>query len=150
MTQTVKRDDVQTYRDEVGRVFTEAVITIPLFLVVLLGIFDYSRIFTLNSIIEDAAVIAGRNAVIAEEITCTDSVAPEFASALDRFSYSGDARISNPPQVVVVSDQNLLQFEVRASLPCVTCSFLQYATGDALEVSRMFTFPVENPGNCTP
>ena len=163
----------ENVRYEDGRAFTEFVIIFPLFMLVLFGVIDFSRVFTFNTQLDDAALVAGREAAVLFELKSPspplgdhrDELENLFRTTLDRYDFPLGVNVTSwvaaAPTMNVVSsapcipppppgapvDVYTLALEINAEIPCITCKFI-LGTARGFNVERTFHFPIENPDFC--
>ena len=141
---------------EHGRAFTEVVIVLPLFMLIVFGTIDFSRMLTFHTQLVDAAMQAGREASL-EENNCLAALNPLIQQYWDRYSLGGTAPRVAGGQIVTpaflpdssMNTERELRFQLEAELPCMTCSLILSSSLDTLSINRSFSFPIENPANCS-
>ena len=150
-------------RRDSGRVLTEMTIILPLFIILLLGVVDFSRALTLYTQIDDAAMVAGRTASVTFEPdggttvgNCASKAQQLFRARLEKERVSIPITVASSivtpsgvpvPTPGAVAPPHLLQMEVQATFPCITCKML-WGSSQGISANRFFHFPIETPDLC--
>lgn len=82
-------------RDTRGQALAEFALTIPLLLLMLLGIVEFGRAWNTYQVITDAAREAARTAVVANTAVTIDSVNAVIANAMGRAGLDSDAAVTS-------------------------------------------------------
>ena len=142
---------------ERGRAFTEFLIIVPTYLLLVFGLFDFGRVLFLHTQVLDAASISGREASVAPRDTitgndCRQFVLRNFSTKLAQFRLSADLGTIDPVTIRVRRDLSLppetwfLEFDLAVQVPCMTCPYILGRT--QFSVQHALSFPIEDRSQC--
>lgn len=126
-----------------GATLVEFAVSLPLFLMLVFGIIDFSRAFTSQAILSDALRQAGRFGSI-QQGDCVAGARTVFVDRLSQFAMQDDATLTG--QVVTISGGiDALELHADAPLLCILCNafFNHPRFHDAA------LFPLETQGSCS-